>query len=63
MDYSTSAAAAIFPSSHDAGQCAVQLVSVLIEAHNRLLRYKLMYRHTETTDKTLRISCVISRHC
>ena len=38
MDYSTSAAAALFPSGHDAGQCAVQLVAVLIEAHNRLMR-------------------------
>ena len=38
MDYSTTAAAAVFPSGHDAGQCAVQLVAVLIEAHNRLLR-------------------------
>ena len=40
MDYATSMAAAIFPSSHDAGQCAAQLVSVLIEAHNRLLRFE-----------------------
>ena len=38
MDYSTSAAAALFPSGRDAGQCAVQLVAVLIEAHNRLMR-------------------------
>ena len=38
LAYETSAAAAIFPSAHDAGQCAAQLVSVLIGAHNRLMR-------------------------
>ena len=39
LDYETSMAATIFPSAHDAGQCAAQLVSVLIGAHNRLMRF------------------------
>ena len=39
LSYTVSKASTLFPSTHDAGQCATQVVSVLAEAHNGALAY------------------------
>jgi hypothetical protein len=41
LSYDASPAAALFPSTHDAGQCAGVLVTTLINAHNEVLRHHL----------------------